>query len=207
MNFQDELDFLFLGNAEFTAFATDSVDSELKKEIISKAFPTGSRWKLYTGIRSIAFFPLQSIKERYVIIYSIIIENINMPILSFGMIVGEYRSRLILSHRQRGIENSFLRKLGIFVNFNEQLADVLKENIVSYKSSATVKGDINVVRQTKGNQTLFVSSYTDPFQWTEIETLVIKSAFPNGKAKLSSFRSFTLGQEIDFDFLGLTQTQ
>ncbi len=206
MNFHDTgIDLIILGNARYTTLSTVSIENQLKTEIISKAFPSGSRWRLYTGVRSIAFFPLQTIKDKFAIIYSIVIKTVDMPIISFATIIDEYRSKLILSHGLRGIENSFLRKLGIFVEVNIQSANVLKENIISYKLSTDHKVSKNIVRQSKRNQTIFTSSYTSPSQWLEIEALIVNNSFSSKHTKLSSFRSFTLNQENDFEFLGLVQ--
>lgn len=206
MRFQDSgIDLIILGNAKYTILATATVENELKTEITSKAFPSGSRWRLYTGVRSIAFFPLQTIRDKFALIYSVVIKTVDMPVLSFVAILDEYRSRIILSHGLRGIENSFLRKLGTFVEFDEYLASVLKENIVSYKSFIKYDGNNKSFRQTKRNQTIFISSYSSPFQWLEVETSIMKNVFSSNKTKLSSFRSFTLNQEADFEFLGLVQ--
>jgi len=206
INLQDtEITLICLGNAEFTVLSTNSVNDELKNEILNKAFPSGSRWKLYTGVRSIAFFPLQTIKDKFALVYSVVIRTIDMPIVSFVEVTDVYHSKVLLSHGLRGIENSFLRKLGSFLEINERLGCDLKENIVSYKSYSECKSNKTIFKQLKLSQTLIISPYENPCQWIEVEAMIIKNAISCNKTKISSFRSFNLFPETEFKFQGLVR--
>lgn len=208
MNFREmELNLLYLGNAEFTVFNTASVGQELKTELMSKVFPSGSKWRLYIGTRSIAFFPLKSLQNQYALAYSIVIDALDMPLISFVTILSEYRSKVVLNHGLRGIENTYLRKIGWFYSLHSQLTGILIKNIVSYKSKSYLheqQDSGKVTKQARFNQAIFSAPYKSPYQWLDVESAIIKNSAPS-KDKFYSFRSFTLNPETEFDVLGIVQ--
>lgn len=190
---------VFLSDVAFSVLAEISINNELKSELLKRALPQGSKWKLYAGMRSISFFPLKSLPELHALSYSIATDSIVTPIVSFIIILNRYESEKILSRQMSGIENAFLRRIDTFASLDSKNTELLRTSLVYYK---TLEQPISINEPKKTNenrQIVFSAIYDNQQQWRVVEAKVLEKS----SKSLLPFRTFALQKEAGFQVLGL----
>lgn len=190
---------IFLSDVAFSVLAEISISIELKSELLKRALPQGSKWKLYAGMRSISFFPLKSLPELYALSYSIATDSIVTPIVSFIIILNKHEAEKIISRQMLGIENAFLRRVDTFSSLDNKNTELLRTNLIYYK---TLERPVSIKEPKKTNenrQTVFSAIYNNQQQWTVVETRVLEKS----TKLLLPFRTFALQREQNFQVIGV----
>lgn len=193
---------VFLSDVAFSVLAEISINNELKSELLKRALPQGSKWKMYAGMRSISFFPLESLPELQALSYSIATDSIVTPIVSFIIILNRYESEKIISRQMSGIENAFLRRIDTFASLDSKNTELLRTSLIYYK---TLEQSVSAKEPRKTNesrQTIFSAIYNNQQQWKVVESRVLEKSAKS----LLTFRTFALQKEAGFQVLGLVSS-
>ncbi len=190
---------VFLSDVAFNVFAETPISSDLKAELLKSALPQGSKWKRYAGVRSLAFTALKSLPQMYALSYSVATNSIVTPVVSFIIILDRYEAEKIISHQISGIENAFIRRMDIFTSLDVNNVDFLRESLIHNKGIEKPVVNSKPKKIYDGKQTVFASIYNSQNQWNIVETRVLEDSVKY----LSSFRTFALQKEQNFQVLGL----
>jgi hypothetical protein len=191
---------VLLSDQAFSVRTKTPISNEMKNEFLRGALPQGSKWRNYAGMRSISFFSLKALSKLYALSYSIITSNIVTPIVSFIILLDKERAEIVVTRQISDIENAFLREIDIFTSLDKDSAELLRENLIYYKSLDQQLVDLRrPERINAGNQTVFISKYDNRLQWKIVESMILeKSTTP-----LLSFRTFALQRELNFQVIGV----
>lgn len=186
---------IFFADKNFTILSDGLFSDKEKSEIISKALPKGSYWKLYTGERSIAYFTLQS-SQRSALIYSVITDSITIPAVNFIILLDKFAITSVLRRKLTGIQSAYFRTMGRFYNLDKTQANLLVNNLLSFRT--TEKRQYSPV----GIKSEY--DYIDFAQWRSVENSVINVATNNIK-NLLSFRTLSLKTDGSVQVAGVVR--
>lgn len=190
---------IFLSDADFNVLTENPISNDLKVELLKYSLPQGSRWRKYSGSRSISFFPLRTYTGMYALSYAVVTDSIETPTLSFIIMLNRQQSEVILKQRMQGIENAFIRRNEIFASLDEKNAKLLRDNVVFYKALKEPSGISQPLKKTDQNQTIFTATFSSQHQWQIVEEKVVEKSANS----LSSFRTLALQKETGFQVLGI----
>ena len=194
---------ILLADTSFGVIAEDQINNELKTVLVTKSLPKGSNWKLYAGARSIALFPLETLPNIFALSYSVITDDIDVPIVSFVLVLDHQSMARILHYQLDGILSAYLRRINKFMALDEQQTDLLQRSIVSLRKPGQTSC-ISPSKHIQRGQILVACSYQSPSQWLGVEALVVQTATAISRGT-NTFRTFSLQLEKDFRVLGIVR--
>lgn len=187
---------ILFADQKSTIVSEKTLSNNEKSEIIQIALPKGSHWKLYSGGRSLACFPLNS-SNRFALSYSVITDSAIVPIINF-IVLQEYNSiERILQRRLIGIQSAYFRRMHFFYNLSESQANILTQNLLSLR--VTRKEEFPGVQSNE-----IKYEYIDAFQWRAVENAIINHASSNTK-KIISFRTLSLQTDNNAQLIGIAK--
>lgn len=188
---------ILFADSDFKLESESIVGDNIANILMMKALPNGSHWRQLAGGRSIAFFSL--IDAQYALSYSLITENIDIPIISF-IILGNYIEMARILQRQLiGIQSAYFRRCSRFSKLDKIQTSLLVQNILSLRiSSLPFENDLKKKKK-------IMTNYRSANEWIDVEQSLLALASANMRA-LANFRTLTLQIEEEFDLLGVVQS-
>ena len=201
-NMSTENCLILLADSNFNVFSEGNVTTPLKNELVNKALPKGSKWKWFAGSRSIALFPVESLPGFYGLSYSVVLENVDRPLVSFILVVKKEEMIQIAKRKLSGVQSIFLRHLNRFSSLDANYSKILQENLVFYLDIE--EENLKSIKPIRNNnKVLFLSQYKSPSQWMIVEKSVVEGAVRNREIK--SFRTLALQIEPSYSILGFVE--
>jgi hypothetical protein len=187
---------VLFANADFAHISNCSINTSIKSELISKAFPKGSNWRLFAGARSLAIFPFDNSTNIFSLCYSVITDSIDVPVISFVIISTEYGIQRILNRQETGIQSAYFRRMGIFENLDKRAANLLAGNLISLRISENRP-------YVSGKPLKITESFQNSSQWRDnVEKPIIQVASKNLTQPLT-FRTLSLKPDNTFQAIGI----